>query len=410
MQIIRVPELEWEERRYLELPVPDEWDIEVCNIAGYNRPAMTENQIEQVIKSPLGIPPIRELAKGKKEVVILFDDTSRGTRPSNIIPFILKELAAAGIQDKNIRFICALGAHTPLDRKGIVAKLGEDIVRKYAIYNHNAFDNCILAGTTTYGTKVFVNAEYMQCDLRIAIASMVPHPFTVFGGGAKIILPGITSIETMMANHSLPLTPEERKNYDINSRRLDIEQAATFAGLNVLVECILNMWGDTVSLYAGAPVPVRKAAITESKKNYLSTRTKEKDIVILNAYHKASEAQVGMRIGADSVKKTGGDLVLIANAPTGQVQHYLMGSWGNLDERQYRNFKVARNKEPLPSNINHLIRYDEYPMLDSLTSMQPEEKIFRVSKWEDAMMILHKAHPGKATVAVYPNADTTYLE
>ncbi|MCX6013141.1 MAG: lactate racemase domain-containing protein, partial [Chloroflexi bacterium] len=134
--IIELPQLAWYDGpKTLKINLPDEWDIEVCNIAGYNRPPLTSEQIKNAVCNPIGSRPLRETAKGKKEVAILFDDLTRATRPYLILPFILKELSEAGIPDHNIRFISALGAHAPLNRIDLVKKLGEDVVAKYQVYN-----------------------------------------------------------------------------------------------------------------------------------------------------------------------------------------------------------------------------------------------------------------------------------
>ena len=39
----------------------------------------------------------------------------------------------------------------------------------------------------------------MQYDLKIGIGGMVPHPMAGFGGGSKIILPGLAGIDTVTA-------------------------------------------------------------------------------------------------------------------------------------------------------------------------------------------------------------------
>ena len=114
MNKIKVPQLAWYETKELELPVPDSWQVEICNMKGYNRPALKPDEIKASISNPIGIPPLRELAKGKNEVVIIFDDMTRVTRVAEIVPFVLEELATAGIPDKRIRFIAALGLHSTM--------------------------------------------------------------------------------------------------------------------------------------------------------------------------------------------------------------------------------------------------------------------------------------------------------
>ena len=44
MNIIRVPQLAWYETKALELPLPDSWQVELYNMAGYNRPAMKPDE------------------------------------------------------------------------------------------------------------------------------------------------------------------------------------------------------------------------------------------------------------------------------------------------------------------------------------------------------------------------------
>ena len=405
MQKIVLPQLAWYGPKELVLDLPDSWDVEICNIAGYNRPALSADQIRDAIARPIDRPPLRELAKGKKDVVIIFDDLTRGTRSADIIPHILEELAQAGIEDNNIKLICGLGAHAPLSRIDLAKKVGEDVIARYTVYNHNAFDNCAYVGTTSYGNKVHINSEVVDCDLKITIGSMAPHPFAVFSGAGKIILPAVSSIETILFNHTMPLTDEMRANWDINVRRLDMEEASAFAKVDVLVDCIMNMWGETVSLYAGAPVSVREAAIVEARKHYLARRTEDKDIVITNAYTKASEGAVVLRTSFGSVSKRGGDLVLVANAPGGQVSHYLIGSWGHCDDGECRKLRLPIPDLELPAHIKHLIRYNEYPEISSMRRFKPKDKVAAMSNWGDVLELLEKSHRDGAKVVVYPSAD-----
>ena len=209
--IIKLPQLPWHEPREFELPLPDSWQVEVCNMAGYNRPALNDDQIKASVTNLIGTPPIRELARGKHEVVIIFDDIARVTRIAKIVPFVLEELAQAGIPDSNIRFIAANGTHGAMNRMDFAKKLGEPVMARFPVYNHNPYENCTYVGTTSSGTKVFINAEVMRCDFKVAISMTAPHLFVVFGSGGKMIVPGVASIETIQANHTLPKTKRQQQ-------------------------------------------------------------------------------------------------------------------------------------------------------------------------------------------------------
>jgi nickel-dependent lactate racemase len=176
MSLVRLPQLAWYGTKELELTLPDSWQVEVYNMAGFDRPAMKPDEIKDAIANLIGSPPIRELARGKNEVVIIFDDMTRVTRVAELVPLVLEELAEAGIPDKRIQFICATGAHMALDRLSFIKKLGEATLARFPVYNHNPFDNCTYVGTTSYGTDVYLNAEVMKCDFKIGIGSIVPHP------------------------------------------------------------------------------------------------------------------------------------------------------------------------------------------------------------------------------------------
>ena len=119
---IKLPQYIWYEPREVDFPLPDGWQVTVQNIAGYNKPAIKADEIKSAITSPIGMQPLRELAKDRKEVVIIFDDMTRGTRVAEIIPFVLEELAEAGVSDDRIRFIAGVANHHALDRISMVKK------------------------------------------------------------------------------------------------------------------------------------------------------------------------------------------------------------------------------------------------------------------------------------------------
>ena len=413
MNIIRVPQLAWYETKELELPLPDSWQVEVYNMAGYNRPAMKPDEIKASISNPIGIPPIRELAKGKKEVVIIFDDMTRVTRVAKIVPPVLEELAAAGIPDNRIRFIVALGLHSTMWRQHFVKKLGEEVVARFPVYNHNPFGNCTYVGTTsTYKTRVYANEEVMKCDLKIAIGSVVPHPMSGFGGSGKIILPGVVSFETIDWNHQMWAKSEQEHQdkpitgmgiHDENPLRSDIDEAANLVGLDVLINCIVNMWGETVSVYAGAMEPTYAAAVQEAKTHYLTPKVEGKDIVIANTFAKANETLIGLSIAYPAVNTEGGDIVLIGNAPEGQATHYLLGPFGKTTwAKQHQFFRSE-----VPQHVNHLIVCNEYPHPGS-SWFDEDDKILYFSRWDDVLKLLQKSHGTDTKVAVYPTAEIQY--
>jgi len=327
------------------------------------------------------------------------------------VPYVLEELAKAGVPDGRIRFVAALGCHGAMNRVDLAKKLGEATLARFPVYNHNPFGNCIYIGTTKLGTKLFINEEVMNCDLKIGIGSIVPHTMTGFGGGGKIILPGISSIETTEAFHRLEARVKEAHpeklvtgmgRFDDNPLRLEIEEAATLAGLDMKIDCLVNGWGETAAVFAGALKPAYAAGIQEAKAHYVTPRAKDKDLVIVNAFAKASEAVIALAIAFPAVSQKGGDVVLVCNAPEGQVIHYLIGSFGRKTD------SLLKIKAKLPQHISRLIVYTEYPDLAAEDWFEVSDKILFLNSWAKVLQVLQMAHGPGTKVAVFPNADIQY--
>ena len=418
MNSFSVPQMAWHDTNELTLPLPDDWQVDMHNIAGHDRPAMKPDEIKAALARPIGTKTIRELAVGKQNVVILFDDMSRVTRAAPIVPVILEELAAAGIPDERIRFICALVTHGALNRIDFASKLGEDVMARFPVYNHHCFGNCTFMGKTqTYGTDVYINDEVVACDLKIAISSVVPHPMTGFGGGGKIILPGVSSFDTVKHNHDAWQTTMTQNManpitgvgiYDDNPMARDVQEAALLAGLDFSINCIVNLWGETVAIHAGALKPAFAAAVAEAKTHYLTPRGEGKDIVISNSFVKGNEAFMGSAIARPALKPEGGDIVIIANNPEGQVTHYLFGPFGSFNHGS----RLREAQEwPTPSSdyippVIRTIVYCQYPDLG--TKSMFGNVTHYVPTWEEVLQALEERHGKDAKVAIYPNSEIQY--
>jgi nickel-dependent lactate racemase len=408
---VDLPQMAWHGVKKLRLAFPDGWHVAVSNMAGHDRPKLKSAEIKRAVAGPIGMAPLREYARDKKEAVILFDDMTRVTRVAEIVPHVLAELAAAGIADGQIRFIAASGCHGAMDRGDFVKKLGEEVLRRFPVYNHSPFDNCVYAGTTGRGVKLSINAEVMKCDLKIGIGSIVPHIMAGFGGGGKIVLPGVAAYETILALHVSRTASGELEFKDAitgmgairgNPRRRDIDEAAEIVGLDMKIDAIVNGRGETAGIFAGKPAPEYAAALEAAREHYLTPAAKNCDIVIANTFAKANEAVSGLLVAFPSVSKRGGDVVLIANAPEGQMTHYMMGPFGNeIGGKLQLRMKI-------PENVKRLIIYNEYPELASRNYLEDTEKVIMMHDWADVLKLLGEGHGPGTKVAVYPNADMQY--
>lgn len=404
---IALPQLIWYGNTTLEIDLPDHWEVEFCPMRGAARPPLTLQQMEDAIRNPIGSPPIRELGRGKKKAVVIFDDMTRPTRTYELAPIVLRELAAAGIRDEDITFVCGLATHGALTQNELRKKLGTEILRNFRVFNHNPYENCVEVGTTRYGTRVLINREVMEADLKIAIGCVTAHAQVGFSGGGKLVLPGVAHIDTITHYHLdvEAQAPETTGlgNFDNNVLRFNIEEAARMAGLDFKVDVIVNDRGATTAVFAGNFLASHSEAVALAKEVYaVEPRPRDKDLVIANAFAKANEMGTCVLVGALGLKDFTGTLVIIANSPEGQVVHYLLGRFGrDFGGRQY---PVA----VIPPSVNMIV---QAPYMDKTFAdwFSNPDVVTYTKDWRGTMDILGESFGPGANVAVIPNATMQYF-
>lgn len=125
----------WYGDEELTLNFPTGWEVEV--LGPKDAPALSDAQIERAFVEPIGTPRISELAKGKKSAAIVVDDLSRPTPAATVIPYLLHELASAGVPKSEIRFVVGGGSHRPLTDEEVAKKIGADIASEYEATSHD---------------------------------------------------------------------------------------------------------------------------------------------------------------------------------------------------------------------------------------------------------------------------------
>ncbi len=160
--------------------------------------------IRAALESPIGMPPLAELVSGRKQAAVVFSDITRPMPNERVLPVLLEALAQAGLRDEQIVLINGLASHRPQTSAELDRMLGAEIAGRYAIIQHDAWDdaNLTAVGENDAGRMVRINRYYMEADLRILTGFIEPHFFAGFSGGPKAVLPGIADIDAVMDNHN----------------------------------------------------------------------------------------------------------------------------------------------------------------------------------------------------------------
>jgi hypothetical protein len=249
---------------------PEDWSLREYRVREI--PALTGAEVASRIAAPFGYrggsARIAELARGKSDVIVLFDDLSRWTPASALVPALLAELARAGVAVPRIRFLAATGSHRAMSRADMALKLGRDTVERYAVGNHDCWrEDAVELGTGRYGTPIRLNRDVVEADLVICLGMITRHGFAYTSGGAKMILPGVAHVDTIRRNHrsrtgghfepsELVGDEEERKYGPI---RTEMNQAAEMLlGRTevVSINISMNREREVAGVFLGDPLSV----------------------------------------------------------------------------------------------------------------------------------------------------------
>ncbi|MEM2921585.1 MAG: lactate racemase domain-containing protein, partial [Candidatus Bathyarchaeia archaeon] len=163
---------------------------------------------------------------------------------------------------------------------------GEEAVQRLKIKNHDFKDKSKLVnmGVTALGTPIWVNKEFYEADFKIGLGGIIPHPFGWAGGG-KIVEPGICGAETTYKVHRLGAS---FKIQDLigdvgNPVRREIEEVAVKAGLNIIVNAVIDAKKQLISVVAGDVVKAHREGVRQAEKLYRPRVPQRTDIAIVGS-------------------------------------------------------------------------------------------------------------------------------
>lgn len=294
------------------------------SINGY-KPALDESGlVEQAMKNPVGSKTLCELARGKKNVVIIASDHTRPVPSKVIIPPMLREIRE-GNPEADITILIATGCHRGTTKEELIAKFGEEIVENEKIYVHDCLEEekLVNIGTLPSGSDCVINKIAAEADLLVAEGFIEPHFFAGFSGGRKSVLPGISGRATVLGNHCSEFIANKNARTGIlenNPIHTDMLWAAKQAKLAFIVNVVLNAEKEVIFATAGDCEAAHKKG-TDFIKGLCEVKAKPADIVIStnggypldqNVY----QAVKGMT-AAEATARDGGVIIMLARSNDG---------------------------------------------------------------------------------------------
>ena len=272
-----------------------EFDIPDKNLTYYverkKLPAVPDvrGSVAEALRKPIGTSPLSKLTKRSDKVVVLVDDLTRPTPQNEILPPVLEELCAGGLGADNIEIMIALGTHRPMTDAEIVDHLGPDVAERFEVTNSDYKDEKRLVnlGVTQLGIPALVNKTVAEADFVLGVGNIVPHNAAGWGGGGKIILPGVCGEESVGMLHIAAgkVVPIGKLVATLdNPMRRDINMIARKAGLKAIVNTVLNNEDKVVRVLAGDPEQAFREGVGTARQVYCQDVPELADIVIFSTY------------------------------------------------------------------------------------------------------------------------------
>lgn len=283
----------------------------------------TQQEILNAIENPIGGKKLEEFS-GAKTAVIAISDLTRPVPNKLILPPIIEKLERMGIEAKNICIIVGAGLHRPSFKEEFKELIGEELVERVMVISHDAQDKDMLAnlGETSRGTPVLINKHYLKADLKILTGMIAPHQFAGYSGGAKGLAIGLGGKKLIQTNHAMLLHEDaELGKISGNPAREDMDEIGEIAGIDFIVNVILNNEQEIVNVVAGDYKKAYIKGVELAQKIFEVPVEGKADVIIvspggfpkdLNLY----QAQKALYHAANIIKD-GGYLLLVAECLEG---------------------------------------------------------------------------------------------
>jgi nickel-dependent lactate racemase len=309
-----------EEKKRFDLP--GKWKVLANAVlqAEEIRQSVSE-MVTHSIGNPIGTPPLEKLIKPSDNVTIVVDDMTRPTPKKEILACLLDHLQAFGVSRDRIDVVIGVGTHRPVADEELRAALGESVCRDIRFTNHDCrLGELVPVGRLTHAGEVRIHPLVAKADFRITIGSIIPHPFNGFGGGAKLIFPGVVNYDAIRAHHtSLMLAGGVALgNLRSNPFHDEISEAARLARLDFIINAVYDSEERVKAVVAGH---FEKAHSVGSAMCYDECSVKfsdAADVTIASTFPYTEGPQLMKPLGpATAVTREGGTVILFASAIRG---------------------------------------------------------------------------------------------
>ena len=280
-----------------------------------------QDAVRYALENPIGSLPLHQLAKKGQKIAIITSDISRPLPSFDVLPGVLDELEKGGVSLSDVTVVFALGSHRKHTVEEMIRLVGEDCFRRVRCVDSDPED-CIRMGVTKAGTPVDITRAVAEADFKICLGNIEFHYFAGYSGGAKAIMPGVSTPDAIQANHKMMVLDSAcAGNLENNPLRMDIEEAGAICGIDFIVNAVLDEHKKIVYAVAGDVTKAHRVGCAYLDKMYRVEIPERADIVLVSQGGAPKDANLyQVQKALDNAKhavKKGGTIILMGACPEG---------------------------------------------------------------------------------------------
>jgi nickel-dependent lactate racemase len=341
---------------------------------------------------------------------------------AKILGALLSHLAESGFSREKITIVVAIGTHETMEKEALETRLGAGVLSRYKVVQHNARQSDLVPiRIPEDGRVVKISPEVAQADLRVGISSVLPHPMAGYGGGPKIVMPGICNFE-FIRDHHMKHVGHRRSTAGVtkgNPFHEDCMRVVRAIRLDFSLNCVYNQKGQIVRIIGGSLEDAFREAVDLCFQK-LSHKFEEKvDVTITSTYPHTHGHQLFKGLSApDVITKNTGAILLVAPV-VAPIPADFLNSFHVIEEKSHNN-SAAYIKESLSKGEAFLPdKSIDFNMAMSTVFLRPKIRAILVSPHisrkeaetmglehsssiEEGIKLLGKLYPN-AKVAIFPS-------
>lgn len=397
------------------LNIPDENLSEVLVPNDIEHRMSADKAVKNALEHPIASARLRDIVKPGEKIAIITSDITRPMPTYAVMPFLLDELSSAGVSDKDITLVFALGSHRKHSDAEKIKLAGEETFRRIACVDGDTAD-CVHLGVTSRGTPVDIVRCVAEADRRICLGNIEYHYFAGYSGGAKAIMPGVSTRDAIQSNHRMMIEKEAcAGNLDTNPLRQDIEEAARMCGIDFILNVVLDEHKKIIYAVAGDSVKAHRQGCRFLDTLYGKRIKQKADIVVVSQGGAPKDLNLYQTQKAlDNAKhavKDGGIIVLVGSCKEGLgekvFEEWMLGAEKSADliARIKKEFKLGGHKA---AAIALVLEYADIYLVSDMENAFVKKLFFTPFKTvQDAFNAALEKKGKNASVLVMPYGGST---